>query len=107
MGGTGSGRKYTKEPNCITIYNGGGYNAFIVSSNNPMFQNDRVIVSIDNDCVKITTPDIDFNGKSLKPTKSRGLFKTVSVYGNELPLGTYYIDDEESNEDQMIIYLND
>lgn len=81
-----------ENPNCRIIYS--------LSD----FFNSKVYVENHNTHAIFKKPDIDFNGKSYKPTKRKSGFM-LTVSNNNLPSGQYSIDPEESNEDQIVIYF--
>ena len=66
---------------------------------------DDVIIKIKDDCIIIKKPSIDYRGKSYKmtPMKSRDWYQTA--LSNNIPLGKYYFDEEESNEDELVAYF--
>lgn len=69
---------------------------------------ERVAVEVGDDYVKVINTGIDFAGKSyamnIRQQTNHCYFTTVS---KEIPIGRYGIDKEESNEDQVVFYLNE
>ena len=64
---------------------------------------DDVIIDVREDYIKISRPDIDYNGKTYKLNKMKsGWYGTTLQM--KLPLGKFLFDDEESNEDELIAY---
>ena len=75
-----------------------------ISSKLSWFDCDAVIFKIYPSHISITKPIIDYNGKTYKPTKQRNLFRFSVVVVDILPVGTFYIDNEDSTEDELVIY---
>ena len=69
---------------------------------------DRVTVEVGEDYVKVKNVGIDFAGKSyamnIRQSTTHCYFTTVS---KEIAAGRYEIDQEESDEDQVVFYLNE
>lgn len=84
-------------------------NSYKISSSNDMFKNEYLVVKIHNDYISISVPSIDYQGKSYSTswtnkytkTNNRGLGISSSIDIR----GSYLIDEEESTEDEIIIYL--
>lgn len=69
------------------------------------FFKEPIIVNSDGIKLKITHPDIDYNGRVYKPNKTKhGSYQCRVLM--EIPKGKYYFDEEYSNEDCKIIYFN-
>ena len=64
---------------------------------------DDVVIDTGEDYIKISRPDIDYNGKTYKLNKMKsGWYGTTLQM--QLPLGKFLFDDEESTEDELIAY---
>jgi hypothetical protein len=73
---------------------------------NEFFDTEDVIVSRSTDAIVITRPTLDYLGKSAKIDKP----SNVSYHFRhkiDIPNGVYTIDQEDSNEDKIVIYLNE
>ena len=78
-----------------------------VTSNSTFFENNcEYIVAIDEDKIVFTRPSLDYKGKTSKAKSSSGTNVHFTIKA-ELPIQKFIpIDLEESNEDQLVIYLN-
>lgn len=75
-------------------------------SRNDFFDTEEVIVSKSTDVLVITRPTLDFQGKAAvidRPSNSSYHFR----HNIGLKNGIYTIDQEDSDEDKLVIYLND
>ena len=73
----------------------------IVSKSN-WFNTEYVIVNIDEDCIIINKPTLDYTGRMFKVLKI-GLNSLVKL-SLELPIGKFDFDTEESTEDELVVY---
>lgn len=106
MGGQGSGKKPFSEKDYVSIYPTGRFDRFSVQSNSDMLKNEYVILAIDTEKMIITTPSIDSSKKSLRPSNITDNIRVVISSGVELPTGQFEADQDESNEDQLVIYFD-
>lgn len=62
------------------------------------------VIEHDDNCLVITKCYLEIPSKALKITSK----KTCRlVFQSDLPVGTYTFDEEETNEDQLVIYLDE
>jgi len=104
--------KATTENGNLTMFSISGSISFIKHSTcktrinakaNINLLDDDVIIDVGDDYIKISRPDIDYNGKTykLKKMKSGWYGTTLQM---QLPIGNFLFDDEESTEDKLIAY---
>jgi len=71
------------------------------------FLNERVIVESDDSFISIKRPPFDYQGKTYSVGRIRGGYYSLSImYNDEIPTGRYHFDQEDSNEDELIMYFN-
>lgn len=79
-------------------------------SYHPVFNNEYVIVNHieDYNVVEIIAPDLDYRGKSYK-TQSFSTGRGYKFFTKvcDVDFGDYKIDEEESNEDKLVFYLDE
>ena len=73
-----------------------------ITSKSKWFEYDYILFKIKEDYISITKPNLDYRGKFQKPTK-QGDFYHLTITG-ELPLGKFEFDEDDSNEDELVIY---
>ena len=84
----------------ITVYKGRADRYRAIYSKSSWFDNAEYFeIQDDGECVVIKKCYLEMPKTAQKFTKSRN-FQFVS----ELPLGTFDIDEDESNEDELVIY---
>jgi len=71
-------------------------------SNSNWFDSEYVIVSIDEDCIIINKPTLDYRGRMFK-VMNIGLNSVVKL-SLELPMGKFEFDTDESTEDELVVY---
>lgn len=84
-------------------------NKYLVYSKHAIFKNKHLIVTCEDSVLCIRVPSLDYNWKVsstcvLKRTPGARSFCITNQY---LRPGKYEIDLEESNEDQIVAYLNE
>lgn len=89
--------------NFIYVNEGNRHRCRWFACNDPFFK-DEIIVRVLSDKIVFSKPDISFQGKIHKTTQSDTLYHFTTVC--ELSKGKYFFDEEESNEDQKVIYFN-
>ena len=62
---------------------------------------------VDDDKIVITRPALDYTGKTLQPHDHHNGWRSISINDERVAVGRYHIDEEESDEDQLVIYLDD
>ena len=80
----------------------------LFSSNSEFFANNKtLVVKINEECLTLSVPTLDFSGKTSSISKVGG---TKEWYNFSLmidvPTGTHFeFDEEESNEDRVVVYF--
>jgi hypothetical protein len=64
-------------------------------------------LKIFKDRLEVTRPSIDYQGATYKPQKNKYNCYVIQIVSEELPIGTFLIDKEESNLDKLVIYFSD
>jgi len=92
--------------NIVSFYKMTNPSYIRIDSRNKIFE-DEVIFTIDKDKLTIKRASIIDEGKRRKLYKHpiSSAYSTTLQYN--IPLGDYKIDEEESNEDKLVIYLNE
>lgn len=80
------------------------YHQLELRTRSDWFDTDSVIVKVFHDYVSITKPTIDYKGKTNAVQYTSTDIKVVTL-GADLPLGYLMFDEEDSTEDELIIYL--
>ncbi len=90
----------------IRINNGSKINHFFISSNHDFFKAEYVIVKVEYERLIFTIPTIDYNGKMLKSNIhfNDDRWRHFTVVSELLITGKFYIDEEESDEDKLVVY---
>lgn len=93
----------------IRINSGGKPRTYNISSNNSFFKSEIVVCVVADDKIVFSVPTIDFNGKGTITYEIKNTIKMrrVSLCTNFLPFGSFQIDKDESNEDQLVVYFED
>ena len=74
-----------------------------VQSNSKFFSED-VLVSVDEESIRFTKPSLDYRGKTHKPKELKSGWYTFCIVA-ELPITkNLEFDDEESTEDELVVY---
>lgn len=74
-----------------------------------IFFKDEVCAKFFYDRVEVTKPDIDSTKINKTHFHKRGRWQfvvNVVNVGIDIPLGKFYFDEEDSNEDKIVIYFN-
>ena len=81
----------------------------VLRTRNSVLKEEYVIVKTYEDKLIITVPTIDYSGHQCKTSSvnCKDGFGKVDFNDTVIPKGTYLIDEEESNEDKLVIYLED
>lgn len=91
----------------ITIYKGGKYKVDkrVFYTYNDFFS-EEVVIDIQGDRIIFTHPTIDYNGKAHRPRRVHGDGSawTFSAVTHLVDAGTYEIDPDYSDEDQLVIF---
>lgn len=82
-------------------------NSFQIASNHEIFRNEYVVCIIYREYIKIRLAGIDDTKDVRKCTKD-GVNRRITITSHhvELPLGDLGIDQELSNNDEIIIFIN-
>ncbi len=88
----------------ITINKGPYSHSRFISCGSDFFNGNIRCVNL-HDKIMFSRPSLDYSGKQYKPTK--GKYKYMFGVAFELPLGSFKIDEEESNEDCIVVYFKD
>lgn len=92
----------------VNIYKFDFTDRYNISSKNEMFNNEDLIIVFTDDYIKFSVPTIDYNGKTHKVYKSNHrAWRLIAIRNREMPVGKFYFDEEESNEDELILYFED
>lgn len=94
----------------LTMHNTNRINKrFIHINSNFEFLKGEVIVLADYRSITIKRPDFDYQGKSRKLHSPRLMWFctsfTIGADTQDLPLGKFLFDEEDSNEDQLVAYF--
>jgi hypothetical protein len=96
-------------PNCIKIVFSTNQHSYRVASQHPFFlHTTEVLTSYRGGVLTITRPTIDYQGKTYRvcvPKSSRDHRLFHIAISQNVPLGMFEIDEEESNEDKLVVYL--
>jgi hypothetical protein len=92
----------------ILINNGKNKNQYLISSKHPLFKNEYIKVDINEFSLIFSVPTIDYNGKMYKTQINNNNKEWRSfTFTKSLELiisGKFYIDTEESTEDELVVY---
>ena len=90
----------------INISKGHRWNTFQISSKENILKNEYVKVVFYDDFLIISTPMIDYNGKTYKPNPISSKNWMMFCIANErLITGKFMVDIEDSDEDELVVYL--
>lgn len=67
---------------------------------------DYLKVVVDNNKLILSIPIIDYNGKQSKISSSKGGWSGICVVNELLKEGRFYINEDETTEDEIVIYLD-
>ncbi|HDY67384.1 MAG TPA: hypothetical protein ENH85_06320 [Candidatus Scalindua sp.] len=85
-------------------------NQFLFSTKNDFFKTKELVVKIDDESIVFRKPTIDWVGpthKTTKYNKSYEEWRNLVLYDDRLITGKFEIDDEDSDEDQVVIYYRE
>ncbi len=85
-------------------------NGFLLSTKNDFFKNKELVVKIDDKSIVFRKPTLDWVGLIHKPRKYSKLYeewRNVCLYDDRLITGRFEIDEEDSDEDQVVIYYRE
>ena len=82
-----------------------GYRSIYLRNDYGFIEGDEVLFKITEEKFVITKPTLDNVAKVSKITL--GFCPTFRIYESDWADGDYLIDDDESNEDQLVIYRED
>lgn len=61
----------------------------------------------DSEKISFSVPSIDHRGKTFTVSKLNAYgWKQIGIQCDNLPVGKFYFDQDESNEDRVVIYLD-
>ena len=83
-------------------------NKFILSTKNDFFKNKELVVKIDDESIVFKIPTLDWVGRihrTVKHNNGRG-WRNLCLCDERLITGRFEID-EDSNEDQLVIYYRE
>lgn len=91
----------------ITVTKGGKFNQRIIYSKHSIFKNEYLKVFCDENILRISVPDINYSGKMHKTSKNNfsELIRVISITSEFLNTGKYEISEDDSTEDEIVIYL--
>ncbi len=93
--------------NFISVYERQKTGSRQVYSNYPFFKDkNEIIFSIHDDKIILRRVNLDWNGKTyiVRHEGNVGHYTCLPLY---IPVGKYYIDEEESDDDKLIFYINE
>jgi len=93
--------------NYIRIHNNQLRKGYFINFKSHLSNEDVIAVKITKDKIIISRVDIDRKGETHKLSRKNSGWSIFNTRGGELEVGSYYIDNEESDEDNMVIYLED
>ena len=78
-----------------------------ISSNHFIFKNEYLKVNVYYDKIIISIPTIDYNGKTYTSTKigDGDKWRKFTITNENLKPGKFEINTEESNDDEIVVYL--
>jgi len=71
-------------------------------ASNSIFFADDVKIEVDDYCIYITRPSLDYRGKTFKAHNSNGVYHTAIV-DERLECGEFEFDSDESTEDRLVV----
>jgi len=85
-----------------------GVGTYRVLSTKSDFFKEPVIINLKDGCLEFTKPSLDYRGKlfSFNSSKKDEWYRN-SLSSFDMPLGKFYFDEDESNEDIVVVYLDD
>ena len=87
----------------ILIYNHKYTSVRIEAKSNIKFFDTPVVFEFTDEYVKITKPELDYSGKTIKMNKQNSGWYGTTI-NKDLPRGKFLFDKEDSNEDELIAY---
>jgi len=87
----------------ISVTKHTGINQVHISSKSNFFDG-YLIIKDDGESLTFTKPTIDYNGKMYKPKFYKKAQNYITAIVSEMPLGKFDFDDEESTEDELVVY---
>ena len=79
-------------------------NGTLLNTKHPMFKNEELVVKIFDSWIEISVPTLDYAGKTKRTADTNGYgWRNICLNNFSLPPGRYYIDQDESNEDLIVI----
>lgn len=81
----------------------------MISSTDDFFKNEYLKAEVMDDCIIFTVPTLDYKGgmykTSVKKNAPNGL-RYFTIVDERINIGKFEIDEEESNEDEIVVYFN-
>ena len=77
----------------------------IIQSKNEVLKDDYVDVEVHQDYIKISRTGLSQNSSHKKVTHRKDGVNTFGIRDESIPQGKFYIDEEDSNEDEIYINL--
>jgi uncharacterized protein involved in high-affinity Fe2+ transport len=84
-----------------------GYSYYYLSFKNSFFNDNEFFIEIDENKIIFNRAHIDFQGRTYKATKIRYDWFYFGYSSEFLRVGSFYIDQEESNNDRIVVYFED
>jgi hypothetical protein len=93
--------------NYITIYKQVSKYVSMITFKNEMSKEDFLKVDLDHEKIVLSRVGIDHVGKCYKVTKKNSGWAMIGVSLENYETGKFLIDEEESNEDELVVYFED
>lgn len=93
----------------IRIHEGTGIDHKRISSTDDFFKNEYLKAKVEDDCIIFTVPTLDYNGRMYKTCVKNNTpdgLRMFTIVDERISLGKFEIDEEESTEDEIVVYFN-
>lgn len=91
----------------INVHRGPKLNQFVILSTCDIMKNRQIIARTYHDKIVMSVPSLDYSGVAYSPNRKDGWHRITVRSKEELPLGAFMIDKDESNEDLVTVYFED
>lgn len=91
--------------NFIRINKFGFIGDAIITSKHKLFSNDYVDVEVYADYIRIASTGLEYDPRYKKVTHRKDKVNSFGIRDESIPEGKFYIDTEDSNEDEIYINL--
>ena len=104
--------KFMKEKSVgyVNIILGRTHNQRIIDTNSEFFHS-PVIFKETPEGIRFEKPNLGYGGKTLSPVSltAKGWYRVTiaMIQGSDIPLGKFFFDEEDSNEDVKVIYFEE